>query len=266
MFILCVLLITHNNKAKTSIWVVLKLTNNLFSIIHNSHLISSQILSSSKTSVFPKFSYWWLIRVTFVVGLVFLPQKFGPIRIKVVSHSVIADGMGILLGDSGHMSTLHVITKLILTSCTEKWWWAKNLVYITFTPLCFPSRPLPLFTPLHSLHPPLLPLAPLCPFMPFTPLCSSLFPLLPFAPSPLLPLLHSLLLTPSPPGIVMHWGKHQKANGANGVKRGKVSKRGKGANGAKGTTGAKGVKGVRGAKGEKGQKEQSKQREQRGQS
>ena len=63
---------------------------------------------------------------------------------KAFCSSVNANGVGIVLAGGGDTSPLHVITKLVSTICTERWWGMKN----------FFKR---------GLHP----FVPACPFAPF---------------------------------------------------------------------------------------------------
>ena len=65
-----------------------------------------------------------------MVGLVFLPRPT-----KAFCRSVNADWVGILLADGGDTSTLHVVTKLVWTFCTEECWGSKNLTCTAITPL-----------------------------------------------------------------------------------------------------------------------------------
>ena len=59
---------------------------------------------------------WWFVRVTLVVGLVFLPQNCGLWwgSTKALCHSLNADG-GIPLGGGGNTSKLHVVAELVWT-------------------------------------------------------------------------------------------------------------------------------------------------------
>ena len=105
-------------------------------------------------------NYPFLFLVTRQSTLVAFCPKILGLRwgsMKAVSHSVNADGVEILLGGGGVTSTLHVITEVVWTFCTEKWWGVKNLVYITFAPLHPLCSPLP-FAPLCPLHFPSPPL------------------------------------------------------------------------------------------------------------
>ena len=57
----------------------------------------------------------WFVKITLVVGLVFLPQNFGPVvgTTKAFCCSVNVDGVVILLGGGGDTSKLHVVTELV---------------------------------------------------------------------------------------------------------------------------------------------------------
>ena len=176
--------------------------------------------------------------------------RWGPT--KAVSHSVNADGVGILLGGGMDTSTLDVITKLVWTFCTEKWWIAKNLVYNTSSlyspsPICllhFPSFP---FALLHFPSPPLLHFAsfdPSTPLLLFTPLCSPSFT----SPSTSL-----CSLCPLAPWNTIKSYTPWKASRDEGRKGGKGNKEGKGGKGSKGD---KEVKGTKEANGQREKREQ----------
>ena len=80
--------------------------------------------------------YWWLARVTLVVGFGFLAQNVGPMVGTYECHLLFCEcrwGGGCSWRWWGHLNTTHY-NQIYWTFCTHRWWGPKNLVQTALTP------------------------------------------------------------------------------------------------------------------------------------